>query len=49
MAKMKPCGGMTHNGKGNPTKGTNTHKMPLKAKGMKKKLPGNGGMKKMMY
>ena len=49
MAKMKPCGGMSHSGKGNPMKGTNTHKMPMKIKGKKMPLPGNGGMKKKMY
>ena len=42
MKKEKPCGGMTTSGKGNPTKGTNTLKMPLKAKGMKQMLPGSG-------
>ena len=40
MKKMKPCGGMSTSGKGMPTKGTHTHKMPLKAKGMKQMLPG---------
>ena len=38
--KMKPCGAIPHSGKGMPMKGTNTKKMPLMAKGMKPKLPG---------
>ena len=43
MAKYnKPCGGMKTTGMGNPMKGTNTLKMPLKAKGMKQMLPGAG-------
>ena len=40
MKKMKPCGGMSTSGVGSPTKGTNTMKKALQAKGMKHMHPG---------
>lgn len=40
MAKMKPCGGTPHSGKGTPVKGTNSHKTAPSPKGVKQPLPG---------